>query len=122
MCDGPNAMVSQDAGAELEGKVKALDINELDATAVPTPTRAAPAQAAVAQPAKPTGPENWDWGKVPRLRAERELTGYPDGTFLVRASETEVRFSRGVALCCVVPPMPCHAMHNAVHACSEFGT
>lgn len=25
-------------------------------------------------------PQAWDWGKVPKLRAERELTGFPNGT------------------------------------------
>lgn len=34
------------------------------------------------------GPPVWDWGKLPKDRAERELKDRPDGTFLVRASET----------------------------------
>lgn len=32
---------------------------------------------------------DWDWGKTPKNRAERELTGQKEGTFLVRASESE---------------------------------
>jgi len=88
-----------DAVAEVEGKVKTLDIDPNAPSAPSTPSAPTPVAAATpqaqaqvpvaVQPPKPSGPQPWDWGKVPRLRAERELTGYPDGTFLVRASETE---------------------------------
>eukprot|EP00040_Diaphanoeca_grandis_P020906 m.111177 g.111177 ORF g.111177 m.111177 type:complete len:1035 (-) comp28102_c0_seq1:66-3170(-) len=38
---------------------------------------------------KKTAFQDWDWGKTPKSRAERELTGLPNGTFLVRASESD---------------------------------
>jgi len=32
---------------------------------------------------------SWNWGRISREEAVEELTGKPDGTFLVRLSQTE---------------------------------
>eukprot|EP00041_Stephanoeca_diplocostata_P032452 m.1040055 g.1040055 ORF g.1040055 m.1040055 type:complete len:947 (+) comp24152_c0_seq10:199-3039(+) len=50
-------------------------------------------KASAASPARTPAkdaPPKWDWGKLEKNRAERELQGYPDGTFLVRESESSI--------------------------------
>jgi len=32
---------------------------------------------------------SWNWGRLSREDAVKELTGHPEGTFLVRMSQTE---------------------------------
>eukprot|EP00037_Helgoeca_nana_P006024 m.55963 g.55963 ORF g.55963 m.55963 type:complete len:894 (-) comp16926_c0_seq1:125-2806(-) len=59
----------------------------------PSPTGADTSSAGGAAPQQQQrksvdGPPVWDWGKLPKERAERELRGEPAGTFLVRASES----------------------------------